>query len=665
MTTSVETRPHRAPAAKSMDPAQRAAAYAREGPVIITGGPGSGKTHTLVRRIKALLDGNAKPATVTFLSYTSRAANTAREQISTLIEDEDVTKRLWFGTFHAYASAYLRQTGSWAVQRTPHYSLWDTEQAKENIQEILEAYPGEMDLGLREVAQFQNWMGLNKSRWKEAPDNPRQAFWHTLKELYDDQKEKQNVLDLDDLIYMAVLAMERDPKTASIWANIRSRHILVDEFQDVTPLQYRMLELMTGPTRSVTLASDPNQCIYSWTGADRRLLERFTYDHPQTEIHHLKLNHRSTKTLVEIGERISIQENFTGLTEAYQGAIRPEGPRPKVVDSAGLIEEMAVTLKEQMLKLNANGIEWEDMALLARRKEALEAAQPALKNAGIPYHVAGELRNKNRDQARRFLALLTCLINPMDIGNFRNAASIESGDTRRGLNSETAKRVARIAEEDEINLIQAAAIDLAAMKPNARNRDGLEYIVNVWTKLNDLLEENLLSLIDFVEYTLRTMEANNKKGPGPSMTPGVSDEITQILTLSESHARLNREELRDELARFLEMLKGVNHPELVDEETEDPFDAKPGVTLSTIHKAKGLQWKVVWILDASDHVIPGRAGVHDSADIDEEHRLFYVASTRGTDLLHYCNASRQGPDGQGEPTRFLEPLRADTDLIRV
>ena len=146
-------------------------------------------------------------------------------------------------------------------------------------------------------------------------------------------------------------------------------------------------------------------------------------------------------------------------------------------------------------------------------------------------------------------------------------------------------------------------------------------------------------------------------------TPGVSDPITQIMALSESSTKLNRESLRDHLTRFLETAKGVNYPDLAEDDAEDPFDPQAGIALSTIHKAKGQQWQAVWLIDASDHIIPGKWAHDESPAMDDGHRLFYVAVTRATDILYICNAAQttESNDPDATLTRFAEPFENVAD----
>ena len=567
--------PRETPLPTALDPNQKSAAESPEGPVVITGGPGTGKTHTLVRRVTALLRGQAKPATITYLTYTRKSADLAREQIAALIPDENITKKLFIGTFHAYASTYLRQTGSGKVSRTPHYSLWDRDQSEEVVTSIMEDHPGELNLGTKEITSFLQWMGKKKAKWGQDPPNPESEFWFILEELYEREKIRQNTMDLDDVVLMALRAMESDTTTRNMWNRIRSRHILVDEFQDITPTQYHLLELMQGPTKSITIASDPNQCVYTWRGADNTLIERFRLDHPRAPVHHLKMNHRSTRTLVETALLVSSSQASKGLNPDPQAPSRPAGPQPRIINCSGTMQDLIKIVLAEAKKLNANGIEWHDMAMISTKRDPVTHLELALRAHNIPNHVIGATRHSNQDSLKRFMALLACLINPMDLGNFRNAACTEPGETKRGLNVQTAKRINAISFDGGMNLIHAAEDHMNDLNPGSRSRQGLEYFIPAWHRLNDLLEEDLLPLKEFMDRALAEVQRGTAKTLHSHTSPGVSDPIAQIMALSESSTKLTRESLRDHLTRFLETAKGVNYPDLAEDDADDPLDPRP------------------------------------------------------------------------------------------
>ena len=642
---------------RSLDPIQRQAAECGEGPLIITGGPGSGKTYTLVRRMAALLNGGALPATITYITFASKTADLARNELQSLINDEETTKKVFVGTVHSYASAYLRQAGARKVGRTSQYTVWDEDQAKEVLTGLLQQNPGQMTLGQRELNSFRNWEKMNRARYGHVEKTPDEMYWYELQDLYKQEKLRQNVVDLDDLIPLAIEAMEADRHTRVIWSQIRSRHLLVDEYQDITPAQYKLIELMTGPTKSVAIATDPNQSIYRWMGADLELLTRFALDHPNAKRFHLPLNHRSTATLVELSQTMGASEELSGLRGTVQTAVKPTGPTPEII----LCEESGSTLVNyvatQAQELHdSEGIAWDEMAIIYREKHWSTQAVMTLRHRRIPHHVSGDPNRTPKEEADRLINLLGCVINPLDASVFASAASTEPPDARTGLNPEWMKDINQRAQRMGRNLIEAAEIEKTNMRDNAKTRENLTYLIAAWRDLTQKTDEDEMSLSELVNAASKHME-NSQWGPQRSRAlPGVNAGVSQVLALSESKARTEGESLREHLTRFVEDFKSRSRPELTGEE-DDPFDIKEGITLISVHASKGHQWKVVWMLDASDNAIPRYVREGDDEAMGEEHRLMYVAATRATERMHFCSAPRTDKDNMPNTTPLLNPVK--------
>ncbi len=642
-----------APARMLLNDRQQEAAREPEGPIQIIGGPGSGKTHTLIARTMALLRSNVSPSYITYLTFSSRGADQTRQRISDYIADPEIVKRLFVGTFHHYASTFLRQAGAPLIGRTANYTLWDHQQAMDTINNLVERVPGQPTISTKELKNFLQWHGLNRARWGEDPSPPQEAYWYQLVDLYTQEKQRQNVLDLDDLIPLAIRAMELDPKTRALWNQIRTRHLLIDEFQDITPAQYKFMQLITGPTQSVTIATDPNQSINTWRGADPTLLKRFRLDHNDTQVHLLRVNHRATSTLVETASTLTDSDDMTGLVNAYQEPIRPAGPPAVVINCRGTNEELynhIVATAQELVQ--ANGYTWEDMAIIYRRNPVRNSIRTILISNHVPHTVIGDVADSHDTNAKRAVNLLSTLLNPMDSSTFARAASVEPGDSKKFLNREATKTIAALADQHGLDLIQSATRFLPTLKVRARTRQNLEYIVHAWHALAGLADDEKTTLRDMCHRALALV----RQGQDHSYTIEADKYATRLLNLAETSCRMPRETLRLHLARFLEMIKAAAYPGLQDDENDDPFTKQSGVTLCSIHGAKGLQWKAVWVLDASEHVIPGRTRPDRPQELEEEQRAFYVATTRATDRLFYCNSEGGSRGFQPKPTSFLDPI---------
>ena len=636
----------------SLDKLQREAAQAPEGPVLIMGGPGTGKTRTLIGRILNLLKADVSPHNIAYVTFSSRGADDMRRQIS----DYVASRHIYIGTLHQYASQFLRHTGAALIGLTPHYTIWDQEQSLEIIAELIESEKRDQDesgaMSEKEIKEILHWHSLNQADRSGAPLPAQNTSWLQIIEMYKREKLRQNVLDLDDLIPSAIQVMESSPQIQASLNRSRTRHLLVDEFQDITPSQYRLLRLMTGPTHSITIASDPNQSIYTWRGADTRLLDQFRLDHHDTSTHLLRINHRSTKTLTDAAANMTTHKSMNGLHDAYQTAIRPEGPRPALLEFQGDPGDMDEYILDWAQELVGRGYAWEDLACIYRKHFTSSRMITKLVHRDIPYTVLGDTRNPEQGDARCITNLLSCLINPLDSKAFAIAASTEAKSQRRRLNPGATRQLVRLSRDQNINLVEAAEQYLQVTKRNSAIHANLRYLISAWRTLSKMLEDPETTIYNICRRAHSMM--NNARGSTSMPIP--DKHMTKLLTLSESNERLPGESPRQHLSRFLELITAAPYPDYRSLNNDDPFAHHKGLTFSTIHAAKGIQWKVVWVIDASDHIIPGpvKDTAYAESRLQEEQRIFYVAATRGADQLYFCSAVGGNKGFDAVPCRFLE-----------
>lgn len=637
-----------------LDPLQKQAAHSSEGPIIIIGGPGTGKTRALVSRVKYLLDSGASPFTITFLTYTSRTAEQAREQLAQVVDEENV----FVGTIHQYSSYLLRQAGAAALGRSPHYTIWDQIQATETIQDILSTPEEEADANMTraDIGDMLQWHGLNQSLLPSEARNPKKENWPRLMALYEAEKLKQNTLDIDDLTPLAIQALQADSALRATWSRIRTRHLLVDEFQDLTPRQYQLIQLMTGPTRSVTIATDPNQSIYGWRGADIRLFEQFQLDYPKNEKYLLRINHRSTAILANSTVQLTEDEAMTGLQYTFQDPIRPPGRPPVLAVIDGTAKEADRWAIEQAQQLNRQGVDWSEMAMIYRRNAVSNRLATQLQNRRVPFHILGDTRKPEDTDAYVIRCLLAFLLNPQDTTALSKAAVYYKGDKINRIHRAALKDLREAADRKGINLLAAAELCLPSLRRRSPAHLSLSFITEACPQLNETLNDPEKTLHHLCLQAQRLIhEQKQAVGPLPRPEP----EMSKLLILSEATAARPGEKPRQQLSRFLEMLNTAPYPDHRSSENDDPTEQQTALTLSSIHAAKGIQWKHVWLLDASDHVLPGPIPDDNPAyrgRLEEEQRIFYVASSRAADQMTYISPTKAERDTQGVPSRFIEFL---------
>ena len=636
-----------------LDPLQRQAADAPEGPVFIMGGPGTGKTHTMVGRMLSLLRSGASPHSIVVLTFSARCADAIRKYLSSLKDLPPEAQYVFIGTFHAYASAFLRQSGANTLGLSPNYTIWDHDEAFDIISSLVNEPEGTTVLGRTEIRNLLDWNSYNRSqpddKKKPADDNR----WYRTIELYTLEKRSQNVLDFDDLVPFAIRALESNYQLRAAWSRLRTRHLLIDEFQDITHIQYRFLRLITGPTMSITVATDPNQHIYAWRGADNRLIDQYLLDYRMTSKHILTVNHRATAAMSIVATTLNSSENMAGISPDYQQSIRPNGPEPHLLLNDGPTHELYEKTLDVVQSLVAeNQYQWEEIAFLYRHRASQSRLTTPLSSRNIPYTILGPQPRFRDPDTISIINLLTAVINPHDSTAFRKAAELSPTARKRTLNPIMMKEILTLAREQECNLIQATIQRMSSIKPTSAIFTNLRYITRSWTILKELLEspdQNLYRLCQESHALLAQAR--------PGKTTAVPNpQVSRLFTLSQAFVPSPNETLSEQLTRFLEQITNAHNSEQRSLTNDDPFEHHQGVTLSTIHAAKGLQWKAVFLVDANDHVIPGNLPDDDDVALKEEQRLFYVAATRPTDRLYFACSTESDKGFVSRPSRFIDNL---------
>ena len=631
----------------TLDPNQRAAAEKKEGPGIIIGGPGSGKTQALLGRIAWLLKQGAPPATITYVTFTARNAEQMRRAIDEATESDGSARQVFIGTFHHYASTYLRVAGAVRVGRHGDYTVWDRDDTHSVLDQILKEQREDFGVEPVDIKKAIDWHSLNRARHKNDPLDPRQPEWAELIRRYEDQKLAQNAMDFDDLIPLAAAALAEDHTTRTTWSRIRSRHLLIDEFQDMTQSQFALMQQMVGPTRSLTVATDPNQSIYSWRGADRRLLEYFMQEYGMPPVQMLTINHRATSTLVEMAADLVGNPNTSGLENHPQTPVRPAGKPPATIEVKGNFDTIAAELTDMIIrKTSEEEIAYEDMAVIFRQKRSVEALRVLLARYHVPYHLLGE-KKKDSTAAMRIINLMAFTLNPFDANAFQKASDPLGKPNRATINERETKRIVAEANENEESILDAARQYLPRLNRQARNGEALEFIIRTADRLRKMLSNDETFLPDVVATTIRQMAVQTEE----KLDEGLNPATTEILAQARAHQRRTDETLAGQLTRYLEEIKASTHPDLMDTATQEPEEMNRGVSIGSIYQAKGLQWRVVWFIDACKQHIPGNAGPDR---IGEEERLFYVAATRAQDQLYLCTASGMSKDPEATITPFID-----------
>ena len=635
-----------------LDPQQRAAAEAPVGPVLIHGGPGVGKTHTITARVGALLNAGAPPREITCIAYNSWGAHDMRRRLLQTPEIAKQVKQIRFGTIQQIALEVLRRDGAEVLGLSPTFRVWGRQRVADTIRDLGRSLQspsapifrkiGDGDYHTTENAinDILMWHGLNQARGPEhavsAPD-----IWTQIMDAYSEEKLKRGVLDLDDLIPMAIRAMETDPQIRAVWQRSRSPHLLVDDYQDITPAAQHFLTLITGPSGSITVAADTNQNIELRRGADCGLLHRFLKDWPQVDIHRLRLNHRQTKTLVQATKGLVDQEHRTGLTLDFQTTARPgDGQRPTLFDCSDHPEAKGARILEWARELLEQGFAWEDMAVICRDPLDVDRMRRALELGGVPHTVLGAPGREPDSDTRRVINLMFWALDPLDREAFSIAAFPESQSDLEHMmvSKKVTEAIFRAAQSGRMDAVEAAELKARQFSRRGTIRWDLINLVNARRGLDRMLDDPEVSLHDLCQCAATLVRGV----PGEGADPESETDIAALLRLSHAARTMDPDTPRRRLTSFLDRLNCDVVPNFGCLENRRQRARPRGVTLSTVHASKGMEWKVVFLTDAHDKQLPDNLGFDQQELRDEEDRILFVGFTRASDRLHYLGSLTSG-----------------------
>jgi len=640
---------------QDLNPAQREAVTAPDGPVLVVAGAGSGKTRVLTTRIAWLLsEERARPAEILAFTFTNRAAREMRERVEGLVGD-GLSPR-WIGTFHATGVRILRADGvHLGIDR--HFTIYDTDDTQRLLKQVL----ADLHLDPQQIAPALARQLI--SRWKNDDRDPAEAragargrVEERIADVYREYVRalrRSNALDFDDLVLQTVHLLERHDEVRARYAR-RFRHVLVDEFQDTNPLQLVLIKALSSEHGNVFAVGDDDQSIYSWRGACIENMLRFEDYFPGTRILRLEQNYRSTGNILAAANAVIAHNRRRKGKTLWTAGVAGDRLR---VETTGDEEDEAARVVAIVGEELARGLVPQDLAVLYRTNAQSRVLEQALSRAAVPYRLIGSLQFYERREVRDLLAYLKLVANPRD----RVAALRILNVPRRRIGAATSAALVAAAEAADLTLGEAAAAPglLEASLPAAAC-------------------ERVRSFFDQVARWRLAMEAV----PVPDLLRRILDEIGYLAYLEGSEAggparraedpaaRRNRAENVAELvnvaAAFDEATDGARLPAFLEQvalvSDADSLEAGEGaVRLMTIHTAKGLEFPVVVLTGCEEDLLPHIAGRDEDPAGEEERRLFYVALTRAQRRVYLLNARRRrrfGSYTDGHASRYLAEIPA-------
>ena len=626
---------------RELNPQQRAAVLAPEGPVMVIAGAGSGKTRVVTYRVAQQLERGLRPDEILLLTFTEKASGEMLRRVSALARMD--VNRIWGGTYHHVGNLILRRHAE-LLGFQKNYTILDRDDARllletcireEKIDVKAHRFPrGKV---LQEVFGYAR---STDSTLEEAVEVKCEYLREQLERMekvirrYEAKKKKLNYFDFEDLLLQFYHLLERHPEIADGYAR-RFRQILVDEYQDTNVIQARIVDRLAKAHRNIMVVGDDAQSIYSFRGAAHQNIHDFPVRYPGCRVYTVETNYRSTPEILALTNQV-----FKGDREAFQKnlrAVRKSGPRPSLLRPMNVYEQ-AEFVAQRLEELQDEGTSLGEIAVLYRSHYHSMELQMELARREIPYVVRSGLRYFEQAHIKDILSYLKVLANPHDeLAWKRILAELPRVAPR------TAEKVwnALAAAPRPWELLEKPELE-KILQPGARK--GWGDFLDTWRRLRRGLSSGPAELImlaqegQYQNY-LKTRYSNYR------------NRLEDLKQLANYAARY------DELNTFLAeiaMLGGVVAEDVYAVPQEEM------VVLSSIHQAKGLEWKAVFLLWLVEGRFPPASSYTDPANLEEEKRLFYVAVTRCRDELYLLQPlsarRRSGMEVLLQPSRFLDNL---------
>ena len=631
-----------------LNPAQREAVEYRKGPLLVLAGAGSGKTRVLTARLAHLVaQGQVRPHRILAVTFTNRAAGEMRRRVGELLGREPAG--LWIGTFHSLAARLLRREAP-LLGFTSQFTIYDEDDRLALVKRLLErlghspkTFPPRLITSL--ISAAKNRLVSPEELGATADDAPSRVAAAVYANL-GDALRTANAMDFDDLLLHPLALFAEHPDRMAYYQD-RFVSILVDEFQDTNRAQYLLVKQLGARHRDICAVGDDDQSIYAWRGADLRNMLDFQSDFPEAALIRLEQNYRSTQRILDAANGV-IAENRARLGKTLF-TVRPGGEPIVLVASADERDEAEWVARELRSKSAEEHYAFSDMAVLYRTNAQSRAFEEAFRRSVIPHRVVGAVSFYERREVKDLVAYLRLIVNPADDEAFLRAVQVP----RRGIGLGSLAALQAATAQWRRPLLETAALAdrIGGLRPLAKPafQQFAKLIENFRVVLPGTTPAALLErLLETLHYEAYLAE----EGPeGMERIENVRELIAGAAEWSEE-ADLEPEDAASPVERFLTTAALAT--------SEDKVGGDPeGVTLLTVHAAKGLEWPIVILAGLEDGLFPLSRALDTPEGTEEERRLAYVGITRARDRLYLTWARARRRGGQlmpGRPSRFLDAL---------
>ena len=626
---------------QNMNENQLKAILKTQGAVMVIAGAGSGKTRVLTNRIAYLIaEKNVLESNILAITFTNKAAKEMKERIYSLAGE--TSKYIWINTFHSMCVRILRQHID-LLGYNKNFTILDTSEQKTIIKNIVK----ELNLSedsyqpnniLKIISNSKNSMiSVN-----EMKAQARFGFMKNVAEIYEYYQKylkKNSVLDFDDLMLKTIVLFEKHPEVLAIYQN-KFEYIHVDEYQDTNVIQYKLIKMLSEVHKNICVVGDDDQSIYSWRGACSDNIINFEKDYEDVEVIFLDQNYRSNSTILDAANAV-IKNNTDRKDKALWS--ENKGGDKITVYAATNDKDETDDIAKKILDLKAQGVDYKDIAILYRANYLSRSMENSCMVFGIPYKLIGSLKFLQRQEIRDLLAYMNVIVNKNDEFSLRRIINVP----KRGIGASSMAKIDNYAEQYGLSLFEALKnIDMIGVsKKIITNIHLLTQLIEKYSQTEQYSIEDLIVGI-YKDSGYESMLKESADAYAESRIENISELVSSAKQFSS---------MNDNLIDFISEMSLTSD---ADDENEDD-----SVVLSTVHAAKGLEYRVVFIMGLEENLFPSIRDAESSEDernkMEEERRLAYVAITRAKEKLFMSYANRRmqfGSIKNNKRSRFLDEV---------
>lgn len=637
---------------ENLNKEQLSAVKTTNGPLLVLAGAGSGKTKVLTTRIAHLVKNGTNPRNILAVTFTNKAAKEMKERLASIL-GEELVKYMWVGTFHSICGRILRQDiDKYQFQSgkklDKNFTIYDEQDSLAVIKQSIKKL--NLDEKMYQPKLIKAIISNSKNKMQDAytfATYARDFKSQRISQIYDDYESalnNNNAIDFDDMLMLCVKLLEQNSEVRERYYN-RFEHILVDEFQDTNQAQYNLVRALytnnlseIPESRSLCVVGDVDQSIYSWRGADFKIILNFQHDFKNCKVIKLEQNYRSTEKILSAAN--AIIENNEQRVDKVLYSNKGEGEKItyyEADDDADEANFIASTIKSTSANYN-------QFAILYRTNAQSRSLEEACISLGIPYKIYGGLKFYDRKEIKDAIAYLKLIHNPNDSQSLKRIINVP----KRSIGDTTIRHLQTFADECDISLYEAILRldeeENIQPKTKVKLQDFVKLITNFQEVQHRYPLNEFLSLILEKSGYLRELQTEN--------TPEDEARIENLQELVNVASEFIPDEPDNILGEFLSQVSLVS-------DLDGMEDVANNVTLMTLHSAKGLEFPIVFMAGLDDGIFPSSRSVQEKTGLEEERRLMYVGVTRAEEKLYITSAKRRQMWGEYKyynPSRFVDEI---------